>query len=49
MCTDCDRDLFGFTSVEGRSVVTAFNSGAMISDAGALLLGATDLAVGMPP
>ena len=34
--------LFGFTSVEGRKVVTAFDGGQMTSDAGAMLLGATD-------
>jgi hypothetical protein len=34
--------LFGFTPVEGRQVVAAFDGGAITSDAGALLLGATD-------
>ena len=42
MQTECSADLFGFTSVEGRKVVTAFDGGQMTSDAGAMLLGATD-------
>src|ERR1700745_1597834 len=42
MQTECSADLFGFTPVEGRKVVTAFDGGQMTSDAGALLLGATD-------
>jgi hypothetical protein len=33
--------------VEGREVVAAFDGGAITSDAGALLLGATDQAIGM--
>jgi hypothetical protein len=33
--------LFGFAPVEGREVVAAFDAGAITSDAGALLLGAT--------
>src|SRR3974377_1651319 len=40
MQTECSADLFGFTPVEGRKVVTAFDGGQMTSDAGALLLGA---------
>src|ERR1700752_4168760 len=47
MPTECSRDLFGFISVEGRAVVAAFDGGAITSDAGALLLGATDRAIGM--
>jgi hypothetical protein len=39
--------LFGFARVEGRSVVASFDGGAMTSDAGALLLGATDRAIGL--
>jgi hypothetical protein len=42
MQKECSADLFGFTSVGGRSVVTAFDGGKMTSDAGAVLLGATD-------
>jgi len=37
--------LFGFARVEGREVVAGFDGGRMTSDAGALLLGATDRAV----
>src|ERR1700748_3328057 len=47
MPTECSGDLFGFAPVEGREVVAAFDGGAITSDAGALLLGATDRAVGM--
>jgi hypothetical protein len=39
--------LFEFAPVEGRAVVAAFDGGAISSDAGALLLGATDRAIGM--
>jgi hypothetical protein len=42
MQTECIADLFGFAPVEGRSVVAAFDGGKMTSDAGAVLLGATD-------
>jgi hypothetical protein len=37
--------LFEFAPVEGREVVVAFDGGAITSDAGALLLGATDRAI----
>ena len=47
MPTECSSDLFGFARVEGRSVVAAFDGGAITSDAGALLLGATARALGM--
>ena len=47
MQTDCIPDLFGFESVEGRSVVAAFDGGSITSDAGAMLLGATDRAIGL--
>jgi hypothetical protein len=39
--------LFGFARVEGRAVVASFDGGAVTSDAGALLLGATDRAIGL--
>jgi len=42
MPTQCSADLFGFAPVEGRRVEVAFDGGAVTSDAGALLLGATD-------
>src|SRR3974377_729463 len=45
MTTDCSTNLFGFTEVEGREVVAAFDGGAISSDAGALLLGAADPAI----
>ena len=45
MPTECSADLFGFAPVEGRAVVAAFDGGRMTSDAGALLLGATDRAI----
>ena len=45
MPTECSPDLFGFARVEGRSVVASFDGGAITSDAGALLLGATDRAI----
>lgn len=47
MPTECSRDFLGFEPVEGRKVVAAFDGGAITSDAGALLLGATDRAIGM--
>ena len=42
MQTECTPDFFSFEPVEGRSVVAAFDGGAVSSDAGALLLGQTD-------
>jgi len=42
MPTECSADLFGFTAVEGRKVVAGFDGGMMTSEAGAMLLGATD-------
>src|SRR6201988_3311659 len=47
MPTECNPELFGFEPVEGRAVVAAFDAGAVTSDAGALLLGATDRAIRM--
>jgi hypothetical protein len=47
MPTECSADLFEFAPVEGREVVAGFDGGAISSDAGALLLGATDRAIGM--
>ncbi|MGA7995434.1 MAG: transposase, partial [Bradyrhizobium sp.] len=47
MQTECSPDIFGFDGVEGRAVVAAFDAGAITSDAGALLLGATDRAIRM--
>ena len=47
MPTECSADLFGFGTVERREVVAAFDGGMITSDAGALLLGAADRAIGM--
>jgi hypothetical protein len=47
MQTECSADLFGFAPVERRAVVADFDGGRMTSDAGALLLGATDRAIGL--
>src|ERR1700726_2826700 len=47
MPTECSADLSGFAPVEGRQVVAAFDGGAITSDAGALLLGAADGAIGL--
>ena len=47
MQTECNADLFGFAPVERRPVVAGFDGGKMTSDAGALLLGATDRAIGL--
>jgi len=45
MQTECNTEWFDFGTVEGRQVVGSFDGGAMTSDAGALLLGATDRAI----
>jgi len=47
MPTDCSAELFDFGTVEGRAVEAAFDAGLVTSDAGGLLLGATDQAIGM--
>jgi Transposase DDE domain group 1 len=47
MPTQCSRDLFGYEVVAGRQVVAAFDGGDNSSDAGGLLLGATDRAIGL--
>jgi Transposase DDE domain group 1 len=47
MPTECSAPAFEFGTVEGRRVVAAFDGGAVTSDAGALLLGATDKAIGL--
>jgi hypothetical protein len=46
MPTECSAALFEFARVEGRSVVAGFDGGKITSDAGAVLLGATDRTVG---
>jgi hypothetical protein len=47
MQTECSADRFAFAPVERRAVVAAFDGGTMTSDAGAMLLGATDRVIGM--
>jgi len=47
MQTECSTERFDFGEVEGRAVEAAFDAGLVTSDAGALLLGATDRAIGM--
>lgn len=47
MPTECIPDLFGFIPVEKRAVVAAFDGGRMTSDAGGLLLSATERAIGL--
>ena len=47
MPADCSAPQFEFGVVEGRRVVAAFDGGAVTSDAGALLLGAADKAIGL--
>src|SRR3978361_2115457 len=42
MPTQCSPDRFSFAPVAGRSVVAGFDGGRITSDAGALLLSATD-------
>jgi hypothetical protein len=45
MPTECNPNLFDFARVEGRAVVASFDGGKITSDAGALLLRATDKAL----
>jgi Transposase DDE domain group 1 len=47
MPTQCSAERFSFGMVEGRLVEAAFDGGLVTSDAGSLLLGATDRAIGM--
>src|SRR5258708_30977416 len=47
MPTEFSAEQFDFGTVEGRAVEAAFDAGLVTSDAGALLLGATDRAIGM--
>jgi hypothetical protein len=47
MPTKCSPTLFEFAPVEDRRVVAGFDGGAITSHAGALLLGATDRAIGL--
>src|SRR6266702_6926374 len=45
MPTECSAERFDFGVVEGRAVEAAFDGGLVTSDAGSLLLGATDRAI----
>ena len=47
MPTECIPNPLGLAPVDGRAVVADFDGGAITSDAGALLLGATDRAIGL--
>src|SRR5215217_4477273 len=47
MPTQCTPARFDFPRVEGRAVVAAFDGGRITTDAGALLLGATDRVLGL--
>jgi Transposase DDE domain group 1 len=47
MPTECSPALFEFAPVETRRVVAGFDGGAITSNAGALLLGATDRTIGL--
>ena len=47
MPTECSAECFDFGIVDGRAVEAGFDGGLVTSDAGALLLGATDRAIGM--
>src|SRR3974377_1755909 len=47
MPTECSPELFEFAPVERRTVGAGFDGGAITSDAGALLLRATDRAIGL--
>jgi Transposase DDE domain group 1 len=47
MLTECSAEQFDFGYVDGRAVEAAFNGGLVTSDAGGLLLGATDRAINL--
>jgi len=47
MQTECSAELFAFAPVEKRAVVAGFDGGKITSDAGALLLGLADRAIGL--
>jgi hypothetical protein len=47
MQTQCNAEQLEFSGVERRRVVAAFDGGTISSDAGALLLGRTDEAIGL--
>ena len=45
MPTECSPAQYAFSRIEGRAVVAAFDGGTVTTDAGALLVGATDRAI----
>lgn len=47
MPTECIPESFDFGTAEGRRIIAAFDAGRVTSDAGALLLGAADKAIGL--
>jgi Transposase DDE domain group 1 len=47
MPTECTAEQYEFPCVGGRRVVAGFDGGRMTSDAGTLLLGSTDRAIGL--
>ena len=47
MPTECSVKRMGFARVDGRAVVADFDGGAITSNAGGLLLGAADRAIGL--
>lgn len=47
MHTECSAEQLQFSCVERRRVVGAFDGGTISSDAGALLLGKADKAIGL--
>ncbi|MBV8576216.1 MAG: IS1380 family transposase [Acetobacteraceae bacterium] len=47
MATECSTQLFDFPPLERRAVVAGFDGGEVTSDAGGLLLGATDRKLGL--
>ncbi|HTR14360.1 MAG TPA: IS1380 family transposase [Roseiarcus sp.] len=47
MQTECSAESIELGRVEGRSVVAAFNGGALTSDAGGLLMGAADRTINL--
>ena len=47
MQTQCSPERFDFAAVEKRAVVAGFDGGTITSDAGALLLGLADRAIGL--
>jgi hypothetical protein len=47
MPTECSPGLFDFARIEGRAMVAGFDGGAVTSDTGVLLLGATGRSIGL--